>query len=532
MNLSKKHQIITKYLDGLSQREIAKELNISRTTVSNYINEYDSCKKDLIEYNSSNDKNEIIERMLDKPKYNTSNRKKIKLTNEIIDRIQFYLDENEIKKKLGQRKQQKKNIDIFEQLKEENIDIGYATVCNTIKEIINKKKEAFVKAEYQLGDVCEFDWGEVNIFIDSVLTKFQIAIFTSAKGNYRFAYLFRKQDTLAFNEAHMLFFKKINAVYRTIVYDNTKVVIKKFVGKKEKEPTEALMKISSYYGFKFRFCNIYAGNEKGHVEKSVDYIRRKSFGFVDSFKTIDEANEYLQEKCEKINNESKKYYDNQCANQILAEEIPYMLSAMPPFEIAIIENLRVDKYSTILVDTAHYSVPDYYVGKVVLTKKYSHQIICYFNNEKISVHPRTYEKYGWIIDIEHYICTLKRKPNALLSSTAFKQMPIRLKKIYQDYYIKKEKEFIDLIQLIKEYGYEKITKIIDGLELISPLDVSNSKINSLLGLSENNANNNISIQDFNSIRIKEMSLQMLSSFKDLISTPFDLQNISKKEGDN
>lgn len=53
-----------------------------------------------------------------------------------------------------------------------------------------------------------------------------------------------------------------------------KVAVKRFVGRQEKEPTEALLKLSTYYGFAFRFCN---GNEKGHVERSVEYIRRKAF---------------------------------------------------------------------------------------------------------------------------------------------------------------------------------------------------------------------------------------------------------------
>jgi len=41
--------------------------------------------------------------------------------------------------------------------------------------------------------------------------------------------------------------------------------VRKFVGRNEKEATEDLIKISLYYGFKYRFCNIASGNEKGHV---------------------------------------------------------------------------------------------------------------------------------------------------------------------------------------------------------------------------------------------------------------------------
>ncbi|MEG6568116.1 IS21 family transposase, partial [Thermoanaerobacterium saccharolyticum] len=67
-------------------------------------------------------------------------------------------------------------------LREEGYDIGYTSVCQTINEILNDQKEAYIKAEYQLGDVCEFDWGEVKLFIKGKLKIFQMAVFTSAKG--------------------------------------------------------------------------------------------------------------------------------------------------------------------------------------------------------------------------------------------------------------------------------------------------------------------------------------------------------------
>lgn len=41
-------------------------------------------------------------------------------------------------------------------------------------------------------------------------------------------------------------------------------------------------------------------NEKGHVEKSVEYVRRKAFSKKDTFENIDEANKYLEDMLEKI----------------------------------------------------------------------------------------------------------------------------------------------------------------------------------------------------------------------------------------
>ncbi|MFC4770343.1 IS21 family transposase, partial [Effusibacillus consociatus] len=213
-------------------------------------------------------------------------------TEDIERRIQEMIDENEEKQRKGQRKQVKKAIDIFETLAAENVDISYSTVKRYVRVLMEKPKEAFIKECYEPGDVCEFDWGEVKLTVSGKLKTFQMAVFTPAYSNYRYAYLFTKQTTECFQEAHALFFREVGGVFQTMVYDNMKVAVKRFVGT-EKEPTEGLLQLSIYYGFQYRFCNVYSGNEKGHVERSVEVVRRKAFAFRDTFEMLDEANAYL-----------------------------------------------------------------------------------------------------------------------------------------------------------------------------------------------------------------------------------------------
>lgn len=69
---------------------------------------------------------------MEKLQYNSQNRQKRKLTPEIVDKIKYYLKENEQKRARGQAKQQKKKIDIYEALEAEGYDISYPIVCNTI----------------------------------------------------------------------------------------------------------------------------------------------------------------------------------------------------------------------------------------------------------------------------------------------------------------------------------------------------------------------------------------------------------------
>ncbi|MEG6616392.1 IS21 family transposase [Peptococcaceae bacterium 1198_IL3148] len=510
----KQHIVISAFRDGKSLRAISKETGINRRTVTKYVRDYEERRNQLLQADNNIDVKELTDYIVEKPKYNSANRSKRKLTDEIVDKIKYYLKENEQKRARGQAKQQKKKIDIYEALMADGYDISYPTVCNTIRKLTNKGGEAYIKAEYELGDICEFDWGEVKLDLGAGFKTYQMAVFTGAKGNFRYSRLFTKQDTACFNEAHALFFDGINGVYRTMVYDNMKVVIKKFVGSNEKEPTDNLLKLSMYYGFKFRFCNIRAGNEKGHVERSVEYVRRKAFAFRDSFESLEEANNYLEEVCFKLNNKPQKLNNNQTAFEILRQEKEWLLPKMPMYDAARAADHRVDKYSTITVDSCHYSVPEQHVGKMVFVKVYSDCVKCFYEGAKIAEHSRKLGFNEWSIKIDHYLETLQRKPGALASSTALRQANPRLQKIYHQYYIKKEKEFIDLIKLVLEKGLEKIEEAIKSLERISPLDISTDKIKAIVNRTSPQVS--LVVDNTKCSETTQKSIEMLDEFNSLI----------------
>jgi len=477
INLNKKQEVLLKYFrEGQSQRSIAREIGIDKKTVSIYIKDYEKKLGKITEENGSVDKGELIQSLVEAPKYNSSNRAKRVLTDEIKEKIESYLLENEQKRKGGLHKQTKKVIDIHEALQLEGFKIGYTTVLNTVNEIARKAKEAYIKGAYQPGEICEFDWGEVKVLVNGKRRTLQLAVFTSAYGNYRMAYLFTKQKTECFQEAHSLFFAQAGGVYQTMVYDNMKVAVKKFVGN-EKEPTEALLKLSIYYMFQFRFCNVQRGNEKGHVERSVEYIRRKAFAFKDCFETLEEANQYLLEVCHKLNNKPLKSHENKTPEQLLSIEKKVFLPIRAPFDAARISHPRVDKYSTVMVDQCRYSVPDHLVGELVKVKIYSTKVLCFYQEEKIAEHHRLTGNHEWSLELEHYLKTLKKKPGALADSAALQQANNKIKNIYELYYTNNPREFVDLIEFIKDgTSIDQIEESINELRSINPQHVTTDKV--------------------------------------------------------
>src|ERR1700677_1540672 len=301
LDVETNHQIILLYFkEGLSLRKIAKQLKISRNTAKARIVEYERFKaqssKDLL--NPSAARSQYLTKG---PVYDSSNRGKRRLTEEIIAIIDVCLGENELKRLEGRSKQQLRKIDIHEKILSAGYSIGYTTISEYIRTRSSQLREAYIKQGYGEGSVCEFDWGEVKIKLGGKYRRYYLAVFTSAYSNYRYALLFQHQDSLAFKEAHINFFDHTRGVYHQVVYDNMRVAIAKFVGKTEKVPTEGLLQLSRWYQYQWRFCNAARGNEKGHVERSVEYIRRKVFAFKEDFESFREAHDYLQLRLLELN---------------------------------------------------------------------------------------------------------------------------------------------------------------------------------------------------------------------------------------
>src|SRR5690554_5164597 len=168
---TKQEIIIKSYREGQSQRSISRELQINRKTVNKYIKDYEA------HLQANPQQAGLLGSYLSEPPvYKRKVRTKHKLSVEIQEAIDKFLEENAEKKSKGLRKQLLKNCDIHEQLNAQGFDIGYTTVCNYIRAKVSapKTQEAFIRQQYQPGEVCEFDWGEIKLYINDELTTFQL----------------------------------------------------------------------------------------------------------------------------------------------------------------------------------------------------------------------------------------------------------------------------------------------------------------------------------------------------------------------
>lgn len=456
-----KHTIITLKNSGKSNRQVAKMTGFDRKTVARYWNDY-LAQVELLE--ESDDVRVTQEAIIEKPKYDSSNRKAYKYTTEIDEALDKILESEERKKvELGKsNKQMLSCAQIHRMLVEQGFDIGLTTISTKVKEKRKRAREAFIRQEYDLADRLEYDFGEVTLIIGGITSVYHMAVFGAPASKFRWAYLYRNQKKEVFLDSHVRFFEMCGGTWREMVYDNMKNVVKRFIGRNEKELNDDLVKMSLYYGFSINTTNCFSGNEKGFVEGSVKVIRKEAFAKKYHFDSLEDAQRHLADTLEKTNTDTS-----------IEEEQALLLPYRPPLEIARISEHKVDKYSFIRLENNFFSVPDYLVGKTVCVKSYPCEVVVYSGLEKVCVHQKPEGMNNTVVDIFHYLDTLMKKPGALSNSVALKSKT-SLKALFDAHYRKDPRRFVEILVQNKDRTLPEIATICESAAISDPVFFSTS----------------------------------------------------------
>lgn len=515
ISMDTKQEIYRRYFkEGDSERKIARDLRLHRDTVRRYLQQYLNVQKSK---KNPADNQLALEHLVESaPSYNCSKRLAKRLTNPVIKQIDLLLSENDDRRQQGLHKQLRNKMDIWNNLQSQDFQIGYTTVCNYVRKKQLQVREAYIRQEYVPGEVCEFDWGEIHLYIQGRLKRFYMSAFTSAYSNYRFARLFVRQDSLAFMESHNLFFEHTRGVYQEMVYDNMRVAVSAFVGR-EKEPTQALLRMEGWFGFLHRFCNVRRGNEKGHVERSIDVIRHHVFSNKNDFDSFDQAQEYLIQGLQVLNDRA---FNTQNASERFNVEQRLLWHYPGPMGCYITEMLKVDKYATFSYSTNRYSAPDHLVGERIEVKIYSSELRVYYQDALLATHVRNYGHGNWTVDINHYLRTFERKPGALAASTALSQNE-RLQAIFKRHFLESTNDFVHILTYCKEnlVSVGRLEQAVENIFRQCPHDVSSDKIIALLGNKPSDESLSSVDVSVDTKRIDQSSQQILDNMRALTHQP-------------
>ena len=105
------------------------------------------------------------------------------------------------------------------------------------------------------------------------------------------------------------------------------------------------------------------------------------------------------------------------------DSYPYLLRPLPaePFGTALTLTPRVDRYAQVMVRCNQYSVPARFTGHRLRVKPSASAVTALDRNQVVARHQRAAGTGVKVLDLDHYLEILLRKPGALPGATALAQ---------------------------------------------------------------------------------------------------------------
>jgi transposase len=375
------------------------------------------------------------------------------------------------------RKQRHTAHRIWQRMREEKPEweVAEATVRRYVqqrKEDLGLKvREVFVPQSYAWGGEAQVDWYEATVEWDGERTTVHIFSMRSMASGGAFHVAYRHATQQAFLEAHELAFQYFGGVFRLLRYDNLSSAVKKILRGRQRVETDRLIAFRSHWGFQTDFCNPARGNEKGGVEGELGYFRRNYLVPVPECEDLAQLNVKLLQGC-------RDYEHRRIAGKAmevgaaLAAECEHLLPlASEGFDLAEMSFPGVDGKGCVKVRTNWYSTP-LKPGAKVRVKLLPAHVEVWQERECVARHERCYERSQQVLNLEHYLEVLGKKPGALAGSTALAQWrerglwPESFDRLWsklRERHGKQEgtREMIELLLASKAYGWAGLRRRIE-----------------------------------------------------------------------
>jgi len=303
-------------------------------------------------------------------------------------------------------------------------------ICEpTIRRYVRQRKqelglagrEVFVPQSYDWGQEGQVDWFEAVVKLDGTPRKLQLfAMRSMASGDaFHCAYTHATQQALL--EGHELAFAYFGGVFRKLRYDNMASVVKKILRGRQREETERIIAFRSHWGYQSEYCNPAKGNEKGGVEGELGWYRRNCLVPVPEAQDLADLNEQLLAAC--VASRARTIHGKgmtvgEASQQERKFLLPLAVEGFPYEEVLF--PLVVDGRGRVKVKTNWYSAP-LSPGVRASAVVGPSRVAIRHDNRCVAWHERCYGRGHQILNLEHYLDVLEKKPGAMAGSTPLQQ---------------------------------------------------------------------------------------------------------------
>jgi transposase len=347
-----------------------------------------------------------------------------------LDRVQDFIDRILEADRTAPRKQRHTARRIHDRLRRERPDAPVA--ASTVREYVRGWKRSqglqdrpvCVPQTYNWGQDAQVDWYEAVASLGGEEVTLQVFCVRSMASGAAFHRAYPRATQQAFLEAHEGAFQYFGGVFATLRYDNLTSAVRKILRGFRREETTRFLAFRSHWQFAAEFCTPGEGHEKGGVEGEAGYFRRNHWVPVPQAVDLDALNAQLLAGCRADEARVIQGRTQSVGEAVTIERASLRPLATEPFDLQEVSFPHVDGAGCVRVKTNPYSVPAP-VGTCVEAKLGSAHVELWVDGRCLARHERSYGRFDPVLDLEHYLDVLERKPGALAGSTPLAQCRAR-----------------------------------------------------------------------------------------------------------
>lgn len=282
------------------------------------------------------------------------------------------------------------------------------------------RRETFVPQSYAWGVEAQVDWYEAQAELGGEPVTLQVFALRSMASGAAYHRAYERATQQAFLEAHELAFAYFGGVFQRLRYDNLGSAVKRILRGFQREETERFVAFRSHWRFSASFCTPAEGHEKGGVEGEVGRFRRNHWVPVPRVQDLEALNRHLYEGCRMDEDRTVEGQQRTVGAALLLERPLLIPLADERFDLEEVSFPTVSSLGCVKVKTNAYSVP-VPAGTRVQAHLSASALAVWHAGRRVARHARNYGRYQEILELEHYLDVLERKPGALAGSTPLEQ---------------------------------------------------------------------------------------------------------------
>ncbi len=337
------------------------------------------------------------------------------------ERLELLLEDNEGKS----TRERLTLVRLHEELRGFGYEGSYAAVRRYAigwrKERASATASAFVPLTFAPGEAYQFDWSHEIVVMDGATTTVKVAHVRLCHSRMMFVRSYPRETQEMVFDAHERAFAFFKGACGRGIYDNMKTAVETIFVGKDRQYNRRFLQMCSHHLVEPVACTPASGWEKGQVENQVGLVRERFFTPRLRFKSYDELNAWLLDKCvayAKAHPHPER--PERTVWEAFEEERPKLVPYRGRFDGFHALPVSVSKTCLIRFDNNKYSVSASAVGRPVDLHAYADRIVIRQDGRIVAEHRRNYGRGETVYDPWHYVPVLARKPGALRNGAPFK----------------------------------------------------------------------------------------------------------------